>query len=120
MLSNIDDILDVAIKHIYNLYPKSNPEEKLVQLQDISAEDVIIERFSLPNNSNSKALARPVYWHFMQHYAQTLPQEKIGNEYVNFVKLKKPLPYWEDFKKEILSQEWVKPYLESNLEQLYL
>lgn len=118
MLPNIDDILDVAIKHIYALYSQLNLKEEVVLLQKISAEDTIIKEFSLPCNFNSKALARPVYWHFMNNYAEILPTERIGNEEFIFVKLRKPLPYLEEFKREILSQVWVKTYLESNVKQL--
>ena len=121
MLPTIDDILDIAIKHIYAPYSQLNPKERVVPLQKISAgQDKIIQTFSLESNFNSKSLFRPVYWHFIQHYAEILPTERIGNEEFIFVKLKKPLPYWEEFKREILSQDWVRPYLESNLEQLYL
>ena len=120
MPPTIDDILDISIKYIYFQFSRVNrinPKEGVVLLNNITADEAIIKKFSFPDNFNSKALARPVYWHFIQNYAEILPQEKKDD--LIFVRLRNPLPYWRNFKEEILEQEWVKPYLESNLKQVF-
>ena len=127
MTPTIDEILNFSIDYLYCLF--NHIDDKGVRYDILfAAEYAIIKKFFPEIKFNPreeiaplKRLFSPIYWHFLDNYSlqnQVVDENRPPNN-ILYWKLEKPLPSQKEFKKELLEQGWVIPYLQANLNNIY-